>query len=104
MLADVRDYLVRRRVASLRDLALHFDSSPEAMRDMLGVWLRKGRIRRVDRAEPAAPVCSSRGCGGACSSCAASGADEGELYAWVESGAAAEPRRRVVALRVAETA
>ena len=104
MLADVRDYLVLRRVASLRDLALHFDSSPEAMRDMLGVWLRKGRVRQVDATEAAAPAaCSTGDCGGACRRCAAAG-PEGELYAWVEAGTAASPPHRVIALHVTAAA
>ena len=98
MLADLRDYLACRGVASLRDLALHFDAAPDAMRDMLGVWLRKGRVRRVDPATAAAPGCPGGACAG-CSRCA-DPATEAELYAWVDPGAAPLPAsRRIVAFR-----
>jgi hypothetical protein len=98
MLADLRDYLARRQVASVRDLALHFDAAPDAMRDMLDVWLRKGRVRRVDPTTVAAPGCSSGACA-TCSRCADL-ATEAELYAWVDPGSAPQPAsRRIIALR-----
>ena len=98
MLADLRDYLARSVVASLRDLTLHFDTAPDAIRDMLGVWLRKGRVRRVDPTTIAAPGCSSGACSG-CSRCA-DPATEAELYAWVDPGSAPQPAsRRIIALR-----
>ncbi len=82
MLADVREYLRGRERASLRDLALHFDMAPDAMRELLGVWLRKGRVRRVDIAP--ADGCGSA-CGGGCSGCGPGGADT-EVYAWAAPG------------------
>lgn len=35
MLADIRDYLRRRDTVNLRDLAVHFDMEPDAMRELL---------------------------------------------------------------------
>jgi len=43
-LQDIQDYVARVGRASLRDLSLHFGSSPEAMRDMAGRLVRKGRL------------------------------------------------------------
>lgn len=43
-LQDIQDYVARAGRASLRDLSLHFGSSPEAMRDMAGRLVRKGRL------------------------------------------------------------
>lgn len=83
MLADVRDYLRQRGTVSLRDLALRFDMEPDAMRELLGVWLRKGRVRRV--ADAGGADCGSA-CGGGCSGCGSPG-PESEQYAWT----AAEP-------------
>ncbi|WP_444453663.1 FeoC-like transcriptional regulator [Rhodobacter capsulatus] len=43
-LQDIQDYVAKMGKASLRDLSLHFGSSPEAMRDMAGRLVRKGRL------------------------------------------------------------
>lgn len=64
-LRDVQSYVEARGKASLRDLALHFGSSPEAMRDMAGLLVRKGRLR-VEVAQSACCGCKSKdGCAGA---------------------------------------
>jgi putative ferrous iron transport protein C len=74
ILADLKDYLKARRQATLSDMAVHFRAEPEAVRHMLSVWQRKGRVRRLP-----APV----GCGGSCTQCDPSAA---EVYLWVEPG------------------
>lgn len=48
ILRRIRRYLELHRRATLGDLALHFDTPPEAMRGMLEGWLRKGRLRVLD--------------------------------------------------------
>ena len=53
---DVGNLLAERGRMSLRDLARHFDTAEEAMDAMLGVWMRKGRVRKV----------SAGGCSGSC--------------------------------------
>ncbi|HDO34071.1 MAG TPA: hypothetical protein ENH08_03000 [Chromatiales bacterium] len=59
---------------------MHFDMDPYAMRELLGVWLRKGRIRRMPVADTGA--CGGGGsCGGGCSGCAVPG-PESEHYTW----------------------
>lgn len=61
MLIDIRNHLQARGSCSLADLALHFNTTPDAMRGMLSHWLRKGRVVQEGAG------CSS-GCGG-CTSC-----------------------------------
>jgi putative ferrous iron transport protein C len=92
MLAEIKRYLKQRQTVSLYDLALRFDAEPEAMRGMLEVWLRKGRVRRLPVTGGSA--CAS-GCGGGCSTCAVAG-PESEWYTWVGD---AKPAGRVVWLR-----
>ncbi|MFP4154392.1 MAG: FeoC-like transcriptional regulator [Halothiobacillaceae bacterium] len=72
ILADVRDYLARHRFATLAELTDYFSSSPEAMRDMLGVLERKGRVQKTSAGGP--------GCGD-CKLCATGSL---ELYLWIE--------------------
>ncbi|KAA3631208.1 MAG: sugar metabolism transcriptional regulator [Proteobacteria bacterium] len=72
MLREIRRYIRMRGQTSLADLATHLDSSPDAVRGMLDVWVRKGKIGRLAR--------SSR-CGTACAGCAAAMV---EIYYWKE--------------------
>jgi len=74
ILMELKGYLEARGQATLADMALHFRSEPEALRDMLVVWERKGRVRRVP-----APA----GCGGSCTQCDPAAT---ELYVWVNAG------------------
>jgi putative ferrous iron transport protein C len=72
ILSDLKDYLETRRQATLADLALHLRAEPAAVRAMLSVWERKGRVRRLP-----APA----GCGQTCTGCNPAAV---ELYLWVE--------------------
>ena len=67
MLMKIRAYLEDRGSASLADLANRFGLPPEAVEGMVGHWVRKGRVRRVDLSS----ICPSCSCGGGCSGCAA---------------------------------
>ena len=73
ILSEVRDYLSGRGRAPLADLAHRFEVEPEALRAMLDVWVRKGRVRRIDD--------STKTCGGCCG---CNGAPE--VYEWVKRG------------------
>jgi hypothetical protein len=66
MLLEIKQYLTERRHASLRDLSLHFDTDPDAMRGMLDIWIKKGTIRKCDAAA----------CGGCSSNCETAKMDE----------------------------
>jgi len=72
ILAQIRDYLRERGLVSLGDLALHFDSDPEAMRGMLEQWIRRGRVRKR---------LASASCGSGCTQCDPKTV---ELYEWMD--------------------
>ena len=74
MLLAIRSLLQDRGQASLTDLALHFRTSPEAMRGMVQHWVAKGQVRALP-----CPGACARGCGG-CSTAT-------ELYGWVRPSA-----------------
>jgi putative ferrous iron transport protein C len=71
ILSDIKRYLQEHRQASLSDLSLHFDTTPDAMRGMLEQWIHKGRVSRT--------ILES-GCHKSCSACSCHG--ETEIYAW----------------------
>ncbi|VAW72807.1 hypothetical protein MNBD_GAMMA14-1043 [hydrothermal vent metagenome] len=70
ILSDIRHYLEARGQATLADIALHFDADPDAVRGMLEVWIRKGRLHR-HRATAA--------CGSSCHQCDPAAT---EIYVW----------------------
>lgn len=72
ILSDIRRYLQQRGRASLADIAVHFDTDPDAVRGMLAVWMRKGRVHRQT---------ATASCGSSCSKCQATAT---EIYVWVE--------------------
>lgn len=74
ILSDIKRYLMQRGQASLDDIALHFDTQPDAVRGMLEQWMRKGRIRRH---------LATSACGGGCTKCAPSST---EIYEWIGPG------------------
>lgn len=82
ILSDIRDYLSSRGQATLADIALHFDTNPEAVRGMLQQWVRKGRVeqRQVEAA-----------CGSSCNRCAPAAR---ELYVWRGGVAGSKENRK----------
>lgn len=68
-LLEVKAFLAERRVASLSDLVIHFDTTPDAARQVLSHWLAKGKVRLR-----AGPDCKA-GC--SCSQ------RPDEIYEWV---------------------
>jgi hypothetical protein len=72
ILSDIRNYLRERGQASLSDVALHFDSEPDAVRGMLDIWVRKGRLLKLDG-------------GGNCGGCNQCDPAANEVYQWVGS-------------------
>ena len=57
----LREYLSERRQASVAEMTLHFDASPDAVRGAV-YRLAKGRARRLDPDG----VCCGCGCGCGC--------------------------------------
>ena len=70
MLTAVRDYLRKRGQATLAEVALHFDVTPEVARQMLEVWERKGKVHRR---------MATASCGSSCSQCDPAAT---EIFAW----------------------
>lgn len=76
ILSDIKRYLSERGQSTLTDMALHFHSSPDAVRGMLEVWAGKGKVRR-HLANPS--------CGSSCSKCDPASV---EIYEWIGEGSA----------------
>lgn len=75
ILAEIKHYLSSQHSATLHDLSVHFDTDPEALRDMLQLWIQKGKIKMIQ---------TEGGCGGGCSKCTCASI---ETYQWVQSQA-----------------
>ena len=58
ILSDLRNYMQDHGQASLADIALHFDSEPDAVRGMLDIWIKKGKLHR----RSATSSCGTNGC------------------------------------------
>ena len=72
ILADIRDYLKQRGQCTLSDIALHFDTDADAVRGMLDVWIRKGKVKKRSATDS---------CGTSCQSCDPAAT---EVYSWCE--------------------
>jgi len=72
ILSDIKHYLQARSHANLSDIAIHFDTEPEAIRGMLETWIRKGKVEKDYL---------NQACGSGCNKC-----DEAlvEIYRWCE--------------------
>jgi len=73
ILSEVKQYLSQRGSASLSDIALHFDTNPDALRGMLQKWISKGKVRRQ---------LADASCGSSCNKCDPATT---EIYEWVDS-------------------
>jgi len=71
MLTDVRAYLRQRQLASLSEIALHLRVTPEVARELCALWIRKGRVERID-------------CAGGCANCQLCQGPPAEYYRWRE--------------------
>ncbi|WP_028583640.1 FeoC-like transcriptional regulator [Desulfogranum mediterraneum] len=45
-LIQLKQYLKKRRVVALRDLAVHFDTEPSAVEPMVERWVQKGKVKK----------------------------------------------------------
>jgi hypothetical protein len=63
ILSDIKEYLVKHKRVILGGLAVHFGTEPEAMKGMLDLWIRKGRVVKSD-ARRAAPEAAENARGG----------------------------------------
>ena len=70
MLIKLRQYIQEHRAASLDELAKCFAADPDIIRDMLGHWVRKGKIKLAAKAQH---------CGISCQQCKPALT---EVYVW----------------------
>lgn len=84
ILSDIRRYLEQRGQATLADIATHFDADPDAVRGMLELWMRKGKIHKQ---------MATGSCGSSCTHCDPATT---EIYVWNEQ------RRDVIPVLPAE--
>ena len=73
ILSEVRDYLKQRGQCSLSDIALHFDTDADAVRGMMGIWIKKGKVEKRS---------ATASCGTSCQSCDPATT---EVYIWHET-------------------
>ncbi len=71
ILARLENHFRQYRRSSLTDLAEILDAQPEALRGMLDLLVRKGRLRRLP---------TGTACGGGCNKCKP---ESVELFEWV---------------------
>ncbi len=72
ILSQVRDYLKQRGQCTLSDIALHFDTDASAVRGMLDIWIKKGKVEKRS---------ATTSCGTSCQSCDPATT---EIYLWCE--------------------
>lgn len=70
ILSQVNDYLRQHKRASVVDMAHGLDATPDALKGMLSILERKGRVRRLPG-------------GRACNGCCKCDPNSVELYEWV---------------------
>jgi len=70
ILSELKAYLQARGHVPLTDIVHHFDVDTEVARNMLQVWVNKGKVQRLQ---------TTPSCGSSCSQC-----DPGttEIYVW----------------------
>ncbi len=83
ILANIRDYLKQRGQCTLSDIALHFDADADAVRGMLDVWIRKGKVTKRSATDS---------CGTSCQSCDPAAT---EVYMWHENNTPSENKLNV---------
>jgi len=71
ILSELRDYLKEHKRATLNELVIHFDIDADALRGMLAIWVRKGKVKQL-------PV--GEGCGSSCHKCDPTLT---EFYEWI---------------------
>ena len=73
ILSQVRNYLVEHKRVALTDMVYRFDADADALRGMLAILQRKGKVRLLP---PAA------GCDRGCGKCDAASM---EVFEWIEA-------------------
>jgi bacterioferritin-associated ferredoxin len=75
ILSELRRYLQQQQRVTLQELVIHFKCDADALRGMLGKWIRKGKVKKLN---------PNVKCGAGCGKCDPALT---ELYEWIESDA-----------------
>lgn len=70
-LLELKQHLMKVRIASLSSISVYFNAEPDTLRQMLSHWVRKGSVRQCVK-NPA--------CGSSCGKCSPLLT---EIYEWV---------------------
>jgi hypothetical protein len=70
-LLDIKKYLMQVKIASLSGISHYFNADPEVLRQMLGIWEKKGCLRKCMK---------TQNCGTSCVKCSPLLT---EIYEWV---------------------
>lgn len=70
-LLDLKHYLTRVKIASLANLCSYFNCDSDLLRQMLGHWIRKGKVKQCKK---------TSNCGVKCTQCSTLVT---EIYEWV---------------------
>ena len=73
ILSELRNYIQERQSVPLSDIVNHFDIDEDTARQMLDVWINKGKIRKQ---------LATTSCGSSCNKCASANT---EYYFWADS-------------------
>lgn len=60
ILQSMGDYLAKHKRVSARDLAREFQTSEDAIDAMLGVWMRKGKVKKITECGCSGGCCGQR--------------------------------------------
>jgi putative ferrous iron transport protein C len=70
-LLDIKQHLMKVRIANLSSICIYFNAEPETLRHMLQHWINKGNVRQCQKN----PACSS--------SCGKCSPLVTEIYEWI---------------------
>jgi putative ferrous iron transport protein C len=73
ILAEVRNYLAEHKRVALADMVYRFEADAEALRGMLAMLERKGRVRKLS---------PGTGCSRGCNQCDSANV---ELFEWIDT-------------------
>lgn len=65
MLRDIKNLLAQRKEISLRDLATHFNTPPQAIEPIMEKLCRKGLAEKIIHQAPDSPCSKCKGCSAA---------------------------------------
>jgi putative ferrous iron transport protein C len=75
-LTELKQFFQANKVTTLNELAMHFDTNSNAIRDMLEIWIKKGKLRKVEDTAL-----------GGCGKCYTCKMIEDEIYEWLDEQA-----------------